>query len=168
MSSRHQHHDRLERRPTHHAAIPNHGGANGAGQDSGATEQIGRDGDGEMRDWHSSARCRGQGSELFFTDDDASTRRRARAFCAGCPVWWECLTDALNGDEREGMWGGLRSGERNRLRRLRRRLKLVPQDPANRVDIALLERVLPQERLELLLDIEPDKPTITVRRRLAG
>lgn len=123
---------------------------------------------GEMGGWQDKARCRGQDAELFFADDDESTRRRARAFCANCPVWWECLADALNREEREGMWGGLRPAERARLRRVRRQLEVTPQDPANLADIRLLECVLPEGRLGSLLVIESDEPAARAVGRMSS
>lgn len=120
----------------------------------------------EMRDWASSARCRGQGAELFFTDDDVSARGRARAFCACCPVWSQCLAEALDRRDREGMWGGLRTAERDRLRRLRQRLGRAPRDPENGADRRALERVMGPERLAWVLG-ESDEP-VSVGRRLVG
>lgn len=94
--------------------------------------------------WQDSARCAGAGLELFFPD--GGDTRRAKAFCAGCPVWGDCLTYGI--DEDHGVWGGLNRAERARLRRLRLRLETNPADPSNAVDIRRLLAVgLSPERL---------------------
>ena len=94
--------------------------------------------------WQDRARCAGAGLELFFPD--GGDTRRAKAFCAGCPVWGDCLAYGL--EEDHGIWGGLNRAERARLRRLRQRLIVAPADPANTVDIRRLLAVgLAPERL---------------------
>jgi WhiB family redox-sensing transcriptional regulator len=94
--------------------------------------------------WQERARCAGAGLELFFPD--GGDTRRAKAFCAGCPVWGECLAYGL--EEDHGVWGGLNRAERARLRRLQHRLVVAPADPANAVDIRRLLGVgLTPERL---------------------
>jgi WhiB family transcriptional regulator, redox-sensing transcriptional regulator len=103
--------------------------------------------------WQDRARCAGAGLELFFPD--GGDTRRAKAFCAGCQVWDQCLAYGL--DEDHGVWGGLNRAERARLRRLRQRLQAAPGDPANSVDIRRLISVgLPPERLSEIagLDVE--------------
>jgi WhiB family transcriptional regulator, redox-sensing transcriptional regulator len=84
--------------------------------------------------WQDRARCVGAGLDLFFPDGNDA--HRAKAFCARCPVWAECL--AYGFDEEHGVWGGLNRGERGRLRRLCARLVLAPDDPGNAKDIRLL------------------------------
>ena len=103
--------------------------------------------------WQDRARCAGAGLELFFPD--GGDTRRAKAFCAGCQVWDQCLAYGL--EEDHGVWGGLNRAERARLRRLRQRLQAAPSDPANSVDIRRLLSVgLPPERLSEVagLDVE--------------
>ena len=97
--------------------------------------------------WQDRARCAGAGSEVFFPE--GGDTRRAKAFCAGCNVWSECLLYGL--DEDHGVWGGLNRAERARLRRLRARLDLAPTDSSNAVDIKRLVSVgLSVERLSQL------------------
>ncbi|MDU5308733.1 MAG: WhiB family transcriptional regulator, partial [Varibaculum cambriense] len=43
--------------------------------------------------------------------------REAKAVCELCEVRDECLSYALENDERFGIWGGLSERERRRLRR---------------------------------------------------
>ena len=117
--------------------------------------------------WQDNARCAGAGLNLFFPD--GGDTRRAKAFCAGCPVWGDCLNYGL--DEDHGVWGGLNRAERARLRRLRQRLTVLPPgDPANTADIRRLLSVgLAPERLSEVAGIEveiiKDRAKHTGRRR---
>jgi WhiB family redox-sensing transcriptional regulator len=116
--------------------------------------------------WQERARCAGAGLEVFFPD--GGDTRRAKAFCAGCPVWGQCLAYGL--EEDHGVWGGLNRAERARLRRLQQRLAVSPADPANSVDIRRLLSVgLPPERLSEVAGLEVDtiidRATRGVRRR---
>jgi WhiB family transcriptional regulator, redox-sensing transcriptional regulator len=111
--------------------------------------------------WQDRARCAGVGLELFFPD--GGDTRRAKAFCAGCPVWWECLAYGL--EEDHGVWGGLNRAERARLRRLRQRLAVAPADPANAVDIRRLLAVgMAPDRLSQLAGLEVETILDTAKR----
>jgi len=111
--------------------------------------------------WQDRARCAGAGLELFFPD--GGDTRRAKAFCAGCPVWGECLAYGL--DEDHGVWGGLNRAERARLRRLRHRLAVAPTDPANTVDIRRLLAVgMSPDRLSELAGLDVDAILDIARR----
>jgi len=70
-------------------------------------------------DWGADAACLTADPELFFADgEDAKSRQDralAREICGRCPSQPECLTDALERDERAGMWGGLTYDERRGL-----------------------------------------------------
>jgi WhiB family transcriptional regulator, redox-sensing transcriptional regulator len=75
--------------------------------------------------WVLAANCRGR-THLFFSPDDSETRsdrkRReayAKQVCQECAVRAECLAEALNSDERFGIWGGLTERERRAARRAR-------------------------------------------------
>lgn len=121
-------------------------------------------------EWWERARCKGRG-EVFYTDSPNATQR-ARAFCAVCPVWLECLTDALEHSEKYGLWGGLRPIERRCLVRIYRRLKHAPASPAIDQDIESLAQQLSPERISALLGPEVVYPTrhhrkVDVRRRPA-
>ena len=59
--------------------------------------------------------------------------RRARAICALCPVWQECLLHGLN--EKLGRWGGLNRTGRARFRRLRQGLATDLRLLQNGVDV---------------------------------
>ncbi|MFJ7909841.1 WhiB family transcriptional regulator [Kitasatospora sp. NPDC096204] len=86
------------------------------------------DGDGDLR----GAACAGVDTNLFFpeVDEDAEdiemaraaaewSERRAKMFCAGCPVRTMCLELALERREKYGIFGGLNAAERAALHRRR-------------------------------------------------
>jgi hypothetical protein len=78
--------------------------------------------------------CRGADTTLFYpgrdgevggwNKDDAEKVARAKALCGDCQVQAECLAYALTYDEPFGIWGGLTSRERNKLKRRFSRLGL--------------------------------------------
>jgi WhiB family redox-sensing transcriptional regulator len=76
--------------------------------------------------WQGQAACR-YDPDLFFSEGDpaapavAAQIERAKQVCAGCPVRRACLEWAMARNEKEGIWGGLDEGERQRARRLRMR-----------------------------------------------
>jgi len=71
--------------------------------------------------WQLSARCRGTDPSMFFHGDGErgiSRRRRerkAKQFCAQCPVVMQCLEHSLRFREAYGIWGGIAETERNRI-----------------------------------------------------
>lgn len=66
-------------------------------------------------DWRDSALCREIGSEIFFPEpSDWWSNAQAKKVCAQCPVQAECLSAGMT--EEYGIWGGLSSTERRRLR----------------------------------------------------
>jgi hypothetical protein len=78
--------------------------------------------------WHRAASCRGlMGSEewarAFFPSDSDTDNHgaQAKAVCATCPVWVECLTEAVDRRERTGIWGGAGGAQLRTLARARRR-----------------------------------------------
>ncbi|MFG2904029.1 WhiB family transcriptional regulator [Kitasatospora sp. NPDC048286] len=86
------------------------------------------DGGGDLR----GAACAGVDSTLFYpeVDEDAPdlevaraaaawAERRAKMFCAGCPVRTMCLELALERHEKHGIFGGLNAAERAALHRRR-------------------------------------------------
>ena len=73
--------------------------------------------DDEARVWMLEARCLDADPEAFFPEKGGSTRE-AKRICAICPVQQECLSHALDNDERFGIWGGMSERERRRLKRL--------------------------------------------------
>jgi WhiB family redox-sensing transcriptional regulator len=69
--------------------------------------------------WQEHAACRGMNGELFFPvseKPDNPIVQRARAVCAGCPVVLRCAEWALNTNLSDGIFGGLTSIERRRIR----------------------------------------------------
>ena len=67
-------------------------------------------------DWTMLAKCRGMEDGLF---PEASEQKRARLICAGCPVRFECLAEALDNKIEWGVWGGMTERERRALLRAR-------------------------------------------------
>lgn len=103
----------------------------------------------DPEDWVLSAACRGR-IDLFFAPDESESRSarrsreaQAKAVCGVCGVRNTCLTEALESDERFGIWGGLTERER---RSLRRSTKVSPQDIAGPGRLARLPAVVVQGR----------------------
>lgn len=65
-------------------------------------------------DWRDHAACIGAEPDIFFPERGESPAR-AKAFCARCPVRQECLEQALDDDERHGVFGGTTPQERRSL-----------------------------------------------------
>jgi WhiB family transcriptional regulator, redox-sensing transcriptional regulator len=70
--------------------------------------------------WRRHSACRGLDPEIFFpsTDEEAGAAKRV---CGECSVQETCLEFALQGREKEGVWGGATEKERRRILRQRRR-----------------------------------------------
>lgn len=70
--------------------------------------------------WRRHSACRGLDPEIFYpaTDEEAAVAKRV---CHGCSVQETCLEFALQGREKEGVWGGASERERRRILRQRRR-----------------------------------------------
>lgn len=67
--------------------------------------------------WVEDALCAQTDPEAFYPDSALSGAPEAKAVCRACPVRLECLTHALEADEMHGIWGGLSSTERRRLKK---------------------------------------------------
>jgi WhiB family redox-sensing transcriptional regulator len=67
--------------------------------------------------WRIAARCRTADAEELFVR--GAEQRRARQFCATCPVRMECLAHALDERVEFGVWGGTTERERRALLRAR-------------------------------------------------
>ncbi len=68
--------------------------------------------------WREAAACRNLDVAVFFpTDESEDATLEAKAICVTCPVAESCLQYALSTNQPEGVWGGLDSNERRRLRR---------------------------------------------------
>ncbi len=76
---------------------------------------------GDDKDWTQRANCSPLNAELFFPQKGGSAKE-AKRICDECPVKLECLEDALEDEEKHGVWGGMTANERKTLRskRLRR------------------------------------------------
>ncbi|MGH2760720.1 MAG: WhiB family transcriptional regulator [Actinomycetota bacterium] len=87
-------------------------------------------------DWMLAAACRGH-TDLFFAPDEsesrAERRRReanAKTVCNACEVRVDCLKEALEQEERFGIWGGLTERERRAFLRSCSGEGTSPQDIA--------------------------------------
>lgn len=65
--------------------------------------------------WHQQGACRGLDTNLFHPLRGEDTRK-AKKVCSACPVKTECLSAALCGFEKHGIWGGLSERERRKIR----------------------------------------------------
>lgn len=81
-----------------------------AAQLSGSTDQA----------WRNHAACLEEDPELFFPEGESERYQRqidaALEVCGSCPVVDECLSYALEADQRTGIWGGTTAEQRRRLR----------------------------------------------------
>tara|TARA_Y100001949_G_scaffold171012_1_gene172888 strand:+ start:3133 stop:3450 length:318 start_codon:yes stop_codon:yes gene_type:complete len=68
--------------------------------------------------WMEDAACRGKPVDLFFFDErkDRERLRMAKFVCSACTVTKECLNYAIETPIDFGIWGGLTSRERERMR----------------------------------------------------
>lgn len=73
---------------------------------------------GERESWQALGLCREVDPELFFPEKGCNTVDDARRICGGCDVRQECLSYALDNNERFGVWGGMTERERKKLQRL--------------------------------------------------
>lgn len=65
--------------------------------------------------WPSQALCAQTDPELFFPEEGENSTQ-AKSVCSACNVRTQCLDYALNNDEPFGIWGGLSTRERDRLK----------------------------------------------------
>jgi WhiB family transcriptional regulator, redox-sensing transcriptional regulator len=65
-------------------------------------------------DWRDRAACAGIGYDLFFPEHNSGIGD-ARKVCRDCPVRAQCLTFAIETDQRHGVWGGITQGELRKL-----------------------------------------------------
>lgn len=66
--------------------------------------------------WRERAICKDSDPDAWYPTE-SSGYPDAERLCDPCPVKAECLQYALENDEQEGVWGGLRPRRRNKLRR---------------------------------------------------
>lgn len=66
--------------------------------------------------WMTQKACSPKTADLFFEKQESQIQvDQAKAICESCPVKRDCLDHAVLNREREGIWGGLKPGERRRL-----------------------------------------------------
>ena len=70
--------------------------------------------------WRNDAACLDEDPELFFPEGESERYERqidaALEVCSTCPVVDECLSYALDADQRSGIWGGTTAEQRRRIR----------------------------------------------------
>ena len=71
-----------------------------------------------LTNWQDFANCEGADSDIFFPGKGGSNKQ-AKKICRGCVVREECLTYALDHNEKHGIWGGMSERERRRINRQR-------------------------------------------------
>lgn len=80
-------------------------------------------------DFRYDAACKGQPTELFFTEDDKAPvidiPGTAGYFCARCSVRDQCLEDALQTKEFDGVRGGCNVTQRKAILRKRRKEQMT-------------------------------------------
>lgn len=69
--------------------------------------------------WMEEAACLGSDAD-FFPTMNGKLAQPAKALCARCPVWEDCLDYAIAAQERHGIWGGMTPEERS---------EVIPDDP---------------------------------------
>lgn len=79
--------------------------------------------------WHKHAACLDSSSDLFFMEiENAATNKQrikeAKEICEVCPVRNACLQQAIDNGEGFGVWGGMTSRERAKVRRRQRMMLL--------------------------------------------
>lgn len=72
-------------------------------------------------EWKLHGVCRTVDPELWFPESSAGGFR-AKRMCRSCPVQMECLEYAMANNEVFGIWGGMTTSERKKMRRMRRKL----------------------------------------------
>ena len=70
--------------------------------------------------WRRHSACRGLDPDIFYPETDEEALA-AKLVCGECSVQETCLEFALQGREKEGVWGGATEKERRRILRQRRR-----------------------------------------------
>lgn len=68
--------------------------------------------------WYGEALCAQTDPDGFYPEKGGSTRE-AKKVCGTCPVLSQCLTYALDHQERFGIWGGKSERERRKILRER-------------------------------------------------
>jgi WhiB family redox-sensing transcriptional regulator len=69
-------------------------------------------------EWTERAACADTDTSVFFPGD-GERGTAAKKICAECPVIDMCLEYALSMNDRNGIWGGMSSRERDQIRRRR-------------------------------------------------
>ncbi len=85
----------------------------------------------EDESWKADGACSGLPTIWWYQNvkEPNEPERRARKICEGCPVRRECLEYALRNREKDGVWGGLNTDDRDaEVRKIRRHHGPVPYE----------------------------------------
>ncbi len=74
-----------------------------------------------LGDWREQAICIDMPPGFFYPERSHEKAAAAKAVCATCPVRQECLDEAIENNEKYGVWGGMDTTERMREARRRGR-----------------------------------------------
>jgi hypothetical protein len=75
--------------------------------------------------WWDKAQCLGHDDPDLF--HDPKREDEAREFCRDCPVRQDCMNDALDRGDLEGVWGGTTDDQRRQIFRIARALNPAPE-----------------------------------------
>lgn len=67
--------------------------------------------------WRDNSACRTMEPELWFPVTPDKPQAAVRAICYGCPARLQCLSYAVQTNQRDGIWGGVTPKNRRALRR---------------------------------------------------
>jgi WhiB family transcriptional regulator, redox-sensing transcriptional regulator len=71
----------------------------------------------QQEEWKLQALCTDTDPELFFPEQGEEGKKKAAIrICQSCPVRQECLRWAFRTGEKHGIWGGLTSVQRSRIK----------------------------------------------------
>ena len=67
--------------------------------------------------WRAAGACRSADPNLFYDAVEGSEQERlAKKVCSGCTVRNQCREYAIRANETDGIWGGMNTTERRRMR----------------------------------------------------
>lgn len=82
----------------------------------------------DLDEWRIHGNCVGVDPEVFYPERGKPTKQ-AKEICSKCIVQKHCALEALENNEKHGIWGGLSERERRRIRRQRKEQR-SKHDPA--------------------------------------
>lgn len=116
--------------------------------------------------WQTRGACRLVDAETFFPVGTAGKAAKAqenaaKATCRRCPVREQCLTWALDTEQKNGVWGGLSEQELKKARRRR-------GQAVSSADTALADRLVVERGQEMLSWLLNERVPLSIIRRRLG